>query len=81
VTDDMIFDTATGLTFSKRLMKAAHIIPYKIGPDLMKSFFGDQSDDLMTIQNGLLLHAAIEEAMDDSAITVMPDIPLDPTKA
>jgi hypothetical protein len=35
----------------------------------------------MTTQNGLLLHAAVEEAMDDGAITVVPDIPLDPTKA
>jgi hypothetical protein len=35
----------------------------------------------MTTQNGLLLHAAVEEAIDDSAITVMADIPLDPTKA
>jgi hypothetical protein len=48
----------------------------------MKAYFGDEgADEYTSPRNGLLLHYAVEEAMDDGAITIVPDLPPDPSPA
>lgn len=57
-----IHDNASGLYFAKQNVRAAHVLPFKLGPDLMQAFFGEGSDDeFMAPQNGLLLHLTVEK--------------------
>ncbi|KAK0720913.1 hypothetical protein B0H67DRAFT_644110 [Lasiosphaeris hirsuta] len=75
-----VHDTATGLGLPKHQVTAAHLFPYKLGPDVLVSLFGeDVEGELMTARNGLLLQSVIESALDDGAIAIVPGLPDDPT--
>ncbi|KAK3363912.1 hypothetical protein B0T25DRAFT_422700, partial [Lasiosphaeria hispida] len=75
-----VHDTATGHEFSKQHITAAHLFPYKLGPDVLVSLFGENVEgELMTARNGLLLQSGVESALDDGAIAIVPDLPDDPT--
>ncbi|KAK3356331.1 hypothetical protein B0T25DRAFT_421131, partial [Lasiosphaeria hispida] len=75
-----VHDTATGYEFLKPHVTAAHLFPYKLGPDILVSLFGeDVEGELMTARNGLLLQPDVELALDDGTIAIVPDLPDDPT--
>lgn len=45
-----VHDTATGYEFPKQHITAAHLFPYKLGPDVLVSLFGeDVEGELMTV--------------------------------
>lgn len=78
----LLFDNATGIHFNKYLIRAAPILPYKLGPDLMTVFFEEGSPEESTsAPNGLLLHCAVADAMEDGAIAIVPDLPFNPSPA
>ncbi|KAM7189038.1 hypothetical protein V8F20_010341 [Naviculisporaceae sp. PSN 640] len=75
-----VHDTATGCELLKSQVTAAHLFPYKLGPDVLVSLFGeDVEGELMTARNGLLLQSDVESALDDGTIAIVPDLPDDPT--
>lgn len=75
-----LFDNATGIYFNKYLIRAAPILPYKLGRDLMTVFFGEGSpEEFTSAPNGLLLHCEVAAAMEDGAIAIVPDLPFDPS--
>ncbi|KAH8668818.1 hypothetical protein BX600DRAFT_538842 [Xylariales sp. PMI_506] len=59
---------------------AAHVVPHSFGPDFLIALFGvNVEGELDTPYNGLLLPSNVEQAIDDSAIAIVPDIPDDPS--
>ncbi|KAK0703032.1 hypothetical protein B0T26DRAFT_838826 [Lasiosphaeria miniovina] len=75
-----VHDSATGYEFVKLGVTAAHLFPYKLGPDVLVAVFGeDVESELMTSLNGLLLQPDVESALDDGAIAIVPDLPDNPT--
>jgi hypothetical protein len=45
VESDMVFDTATGLSFPKQWFTAAQIIPNRVGPDVIGELDSHISDE------------------------------------
>ncbi|KAK0712628.1 hypothetical protein B0T26DRAFT_714791, partial [Lasiosphaeria miniovina] len=75
-----VHDSATGYEFIKSGVTAAHLFPYKLGPDVLVALFGeDVESELMTSRNGLPLQPHVESALDDGAISIVPDLPDNPT--
>jgi len=62
-------------------MVAAHIVPQMFGKRIMRKLFGDHHHfrDIFGSRNALILPQGVACALDDWAITVVPDIPEDPT--
>ena len=55
---------------------AAHIFPYKHGQDLMDAIFGIQdSPELFSPKNGILISKSAEEKIDKGQIVIVPDVP------
>ncbi|KAI0552366.1 hypothetical protein F4679DRAFT_535394 [Xylaria curta] len=60
-------------------MTAAHIFPVSWGQKMMTEMFGDEcKDELFSSRNGLLLPRAVERAMDEWAIVIVPDLANNP---
>lgn len=59
----------------------AHIVPQAFGKRLLRHMFGDKHhyDHLWGWRNGLMLPRDLAEAMDEWAVTIVPDIPDEPT--
>ena len=59
------------------VVKAAHIVPNKLGQKRMDTIFGpDSSHELFSARNGLLLHTSIEEKFDRHLLVIVPDAPI-----
>ncbi|KAK4152645.1 hypothetical protein C8A00DRAFT_44300 [Chaetomidium leptoderma] len=75
-----LHDSATGLDLVQPLITAAHLVPHRLGPDILVALFGvNVEGELYTALNGLLLHVDVERALDDGAIAIVPDLPDDPS--
>ncbi|KAH8594429.1 hypothetical protein B0O99DRAFT_687661 [Bisporella sp. PMI_857] len=76
----LLWDIGTGRWLRKDLVRAAHLVPHTMGKDFLNAMFGpDVENELNSYHNGLLLDNAIEKAMDDGAIAIVPDVPDDPS--
>ena len=59
------------------MVKAAHIVPNKLGQKRMDTIFGpDSAHELFSARNGLLLHTSIEENFDRHLLVIVPDAPI-----
>lgn len=75
-----VHDSATGHERLKSAVTGAHLVPRSLGKDILVAIFGaDVEEELNTPLNGLLLHTDVEEAMDDGAIAIVPNLPDDPS--
>ncbi|KAM7199998.1 hypothetical protein V8F33_004172 [Rhypophila sp. PSN 637] len=73
-------DTVTGLLFGPDFLEPVHLFPYSLGPESLFALFGeDVKDDLMTARKGLLFAPCVEVALNLGVITLVPDIPDEPT--
>ncbi|KAK4214153.1 hypothetical protein QBC37DRAFT_314986 [Rhypophila decipiens] len=73
-------DTVTGLPFGPYFSEAVHLFPYSLGSESLFALFGeDVKDDLMTARKGLLFPPCVEVALNLGVITLVPDIPDEPT--
>ena len=58
-------------------VKAAHIVPIRLGQKRMDTSFGlNSAHDLFSARNGLLLHSSIEEKFDRHLLVIVPDAPI-----
>lgn len=73
---------AGGWERERHLMRAAHIVPQAFGKTLVRRLFGDHHhhEDLWGAHNALMLPRGVAEALDDWAVTVVPDVPDAPTE-
>jgi hypothetical protein len=61
----------------KDTVKAAHIIPYKGGPELMDALFGREpgtESELFSPLNGLLMSVAAEAKFDNHSLVIVPNL-------
>lgn len=59
--------------FGPLFVKASHIFPYRMGEDVMKQVFGnDSANEMFSARNGLLLYLEIENAFDNYQIVIVP---------
>ncbi len=67
----------TGTYHDDRHVKAAHIVPYSIGEGNAAYLFGLDPETgyeaMWSSRNGLILHEAVEEAMDTARMVIVPD--------
>lgn len=72
----MLWCPVTRTWHDKLLMKATHIVPYGIGEINASYVFGLPPEDgykaIWGVQNGLLLHSRIEEALDAAQLVIVP---------
>ncbi|RYO90316.1 hypothetical protein DL766_006912 [Monosporascus sp. MC13-8B] len=75
-----VHDTSTGRWLPKHHVVAAHLVPHSFGGHMLVTLFGANVEgELDTPYNGLLLESAVERAMDDGAIAIVPDLSDDPS--
>lgn len=80
-----IWSVATGaleeIAVDDSILIAAHFVPEMLGGKLFKGIFGEsiRTSDVLGAKNALLLPAPVACALDESAITVVPDYPEKPT--
>ncbi|MCJ1470987.1 hypothetical protein MMC07_009635 [Pseudocyphellaria aurata] len=64
-----------GCFHGKHAMKAAHIVPYSLGQDLMTDIFGaeeNEKNELFSAKNGILMHSGAEERFDKGFFVIVP---------
>ena len=75
--DDGIWCPVLKKFFCPMMIRAVHIIPYKLGQKRMETIFGpDSAHELYSARNGLLLHGSVEDKFDRHLLIIVPDTPI-----
>ncbi|KAI0407339.1 hypothetical protein F4802DRAFT_18029 [Xylaria palmicola] len=75
-----LWNVAQGNWVPEDSLIAAHIYPYSWGQKMMTEFFGEEcSNELFSARNGLMFPQAVEGAMGEWALVIVPDIEDNPT--
>ena len=75
---DFVYCPATGEQRMRCHMVAAHIVPVRLGKELMAQLFGEEAvAEVFSAHNGILLPNQVEIALDLGVIAIVPDVPDD----